>query len=335
MDSKEKDAEIEKENHFEISNVVKWHELELGSRKKIPESDLCLTFPQGIAQFKLIEKKEEKQEIKPGVSALIDQNGSATLKDVDLKFDKLLDSVDNTQRIIEEAGLFFSKLHVYDELQIQKKRAILLYGPPGTGKSSSIGRVIKKLNDEDSTTSTIIWNTSQVYPDSVYNFLNFRAEFHKDCKRFILVIEDIGGVGSDSEGNKERVEAGLLNLLDGVDMTFKIPTFIIATTNHPHTLLESLADRPGRFDKLISLGYPSPTERVALAEFFLKADLGDQKSLFSGKSTETFSVAHIKEVILRSKISGKSIESVIIDIQKHKDLIKKDFIKPKKMGFEM
>src|ERR1700677_3056181 len=114
MDSKEKDAEIEKENHFEVMNIVKWHELELGSRKNIPESDLCLTFPQGVAQFKLVEKKEEKQQIKPGISALIDQNGAATLKDVDLKFDKLLDTVDNTPRIMEEAGLFFSRRSVYE-----------------------------------------------------------------------------------------------------------------------------------------------------------------------------------------------------------------------------
>src|ERR1700677_4560873 len=113
MDSKEKDAEIEKENHFEISNVVKWHELELGSRKKIPESDLCLTFPQGIAQFKLIEKKEEKQEIKPGVSALIDQRGSPHLKNGCLKFHKPLGRVRNPKEINEKGGLFFGKMPLY------------------------------------------------------------------------------------------------------------------------------------------------------------------------------------------------------------------------------
>jgi SpoVK/Ycf46/Vps4 family AAA+-type ATPase len=328
-DNIDSDLGLDEDNNFEVINYTSFESFKNGTRKRIPESDLCLNFPEGVVQLKFHEKKVTKTIVKPGVFAMIDSAGNTKLEPIDLKFDKLLDSVDNTTKIMKEAEMFYKNLSTYDDLGIQKKRAILLYGPPGTGKSSSISRVIGKLRVEDEGTVAIVWNTSQVRADSVYNFINFSLSYERKCTRLVLVIEDIGGE-EDNGPNENSVPSGLLNLLDGVDMTFKLPTFIVSTTNYPHTLLETLVDRPGRFDKMIKLGYPMPDERVALAEFFTKRPLTkEENDLFRNKKTENFSVAHIKESVLRSKISDQTVEQVVDDMYNHKELIKNDFQKPK------
>jgi ATP-dependent 26S proteasome regulatory subunit len=127
------------------------------------------------------------------------------------------------------------------------------------------------------------------------------------------------------------VTAGLLNLLDGVDVTFKLPTFIVATTNFPENLLESLADRPGRFDLMIELNPPSVAEKIALLEFIAKREASaEEKDALAGKGTENFSIAHIKEIVVRSRLHDKTIPVVIKELVDHSKKFKRNFEKERK-----
>jgi len=330
----DRDDELKKGNNFEVIDTVTFNEFRDGKRKLISESDLCLTLPEGIVQLKHNAKTDvDTITIDPGVYSIIAGDG-IELRKTTLKIDNLLESVDNTHKILEEYNTFFNKLHIYEELSLQPKRAILLWGPPGTGKSSSINKVISQMTSGTNDAVALLWNTSQIKPESVYNLLNFRLQYTDKCKRVLLVMEDIGGVESTYTDYK-YTSAGMLNLLDGIDITFKLPTFIIATTNNPNNLVDSLADRPGRFDKLIKMWYPNATERINLVAFIAKRTLTESEiAAISHKKADDFSIAHLKEIVIRNKISDKSIEDIIDEMSKHKELLKNDFQgKTKQMGF--
>jgi SpoVK/Ycf46/Vps4 family AAA+-type ATPase len=150
----------------------------------------------------------------------------------------------------------------------------------------------------------------------------------------VLVIEDIGGGERESHRSNSAVDSGLLNLLDGVGVIFRLPTFVIATTNHPENLLASLADRPGRFDLMMKLQPPSHEEKIKLMQFICKRDLTeDEKQCIGSKGTENFSIAHLEEIAVRAELHDKTHAEVVRELIDHQSLFKRDFEeRDKRMG---
>jgi hypothetical protein len=303
---------------------------------ELPESDLCFQDKDYIYQFKFEKPEDERQtEISPGTYILNQSMSGIELKKMEFKRRNLLQTVSNTSKIIGEARKFFSRLHVYDKLQRPKKRGVLLYSNPGMGKTSAIEQVCLELIDEDPGTVVMVWPTSEIEADHIVKFLTINSKYKTECTRLILIIEDIGGGEAERPG-RSGVDSGLLNLLDGVGVVFKLPTFIIATTNHPENLLASLADRPGRFDLMVKLQPPNAQEKVELMAFISKRELTeDEKTCLSAKGTENFSVAHLEEIAVRAELDDKTYPQVVKEIVDHQALFKRDFEdkEKRKMGF--
>ena len=305
---------------------------ELDANHELPTSDLCFQDDHALYQFHLTSAEHNKIEIEPGVYSLIRKNG-IDVSPVELQNRKLLEKITSTSEILKEARTFFTKLHVYEQLGLMKKRGVLLYSQPGLGKTTAIEKFCKESVTDDPGTVVIIWPTSQIDPDEVSNFLNDSSQFTEQCTRLILVIEDIGGGERESSG-PAPVESGLLNLLDGIGTTFKLPTFIVATTNHAENLLSSLADRPGRFDLILQLKPPSPQERIELLKFIAKREITQaEEDAIIGKGTEKFSIAHIKEVVVRAVLHEKSIATVVSELVNHSKKFKKGFVERDDVGF--
>lgn len=324
------------EGKFILKKKTSFSALEQGLVTELPESDLCFQDKEHIYQFKF-EKPEEEIlfEIKPGFFMLARSTMGIDLRKMELKQRNLLESVSNTQKIMKEAKLFFSKLDVYEKLNRPKKRSVLLYSSPGMGKTSAIEKVCADLSTEDKGTVVIVWPTSAVDSDDVAKFLTSSAKYTSDCTRVVLIMEDIGGAEYEGGPRRAAVDSGMLNLLDGVGVTFRLPTFIIATTNHPENLLESLADRPGRFDLMVKLTAPSHAEKIHLMEFIAKRPLNDEeKEALGSKGTEEFSVAHLEEIAVRSLLHDKSYKEVVKELVDHKELFNRDFEEEKqRLGF--
>jgi ATP-dependent 26S proteasome regulatory subunit len=149
-----------------------------------------------------------------------------------------------------------------------------------------------------------------------------------------LVIEDIGGGSHEGYSRRDEVSSSLLNLLDGINNVFKIPTLIISTTNHPENLMKSLANRPGRFDMMLEVESPSFKERVALVEFIAKRLLTeDEKQALDEKQhkgVDQLSVAHLQEIVMRSRLHNKAISVVVQELLEHSRRFNLDFAKAKK-----
>jgi SpoVK/Ycf46/Vps4 family AAA+-type ATPase len=315
------------EGRFVVKKITKFAELTEGQVVEMPESDLCFQNDSSIIQMKYERAEEDKKyEIDPGIFAFAETAGGLGLMKMELKKRGLLESVDNTSKIIKEARTFFSKLHVYERLERPKKRGVLLYSKPGMGKTSAIEKFCSDFVKEDPGTVVLVWPTSDIEADSVCRFLTTRSEYTKECTRLVLIIEDIGGGERDGEHGRSAVDSGLLNLLDGVGVTFKLPTFIIATTNHPENLLESLADRPGRFDLMLKLDPPSTEEKQRLLAFISKRELTDEeRACLGAKGAENFSIAHLEEIAVRSELHDKTYPQVVQELIEHSKRFSKNF----------
>jgi len=116
----------------------------------------------------------------------------------------------------------------------------------------------------------------------------------------LVVMEDIDALIRD------HGESNILALLDG-EIQIDNVTFI-ATTNYPERLDARIKNRPSRFDIVKKIGMPNSKAR----EVYLKAkhpkfkmlakDEATDELLLWVESTDKFSVAHIKELIILTEI---------------------------------
>lgn len=321
---------------FKIKKITKLSEVTKDT--VLPESDLCFQDEDKVYQFDYKRtKKEKKFKVKPGYYIFVEEAHGLSLKETELRSRELLTSAVSTQAIFNEAKTFFSRLHIYDMLGEPKARKILIYSQPGMGKTAAITQYSQMAVDEDPGTIVIVWPTSQIDSHWVLDFLERNIEYTDKCTRLILIMEDIGGGERENRGESRGVDSALLDLLDGLRIAFKLPTFMIATTNYPQNLLSALADRPGRFDMMLELDPPSYEERVALTEFIAKRTLSEEeKEALRSKDVKDFSVAHLKEIIVRSMLHEKSIPQVIKELVAHKKKFHDAFEKKRKdhVGFE-
>jgi hypothetical protein len=317
---------------FKLINKIKFSDIQTDTI--LPESDLAIQNQDTLFQFKFKGKnKTQKKIVKPGTFMIKYDNGGAKLAEVELGKRRLLLDAVNSKSILEEANRFFGNLHVYEQLDRPKKRGALIYSSPGQGKSSTIAHFCNTALEEDAGTVIIVWPTSKVESDDVTDLLAVTSQFDKTCTRMVLILEDIGGAEYENNGGRRGVDSGILNLLDGVSLTFKLPTFIIATTNHPENLLASLADRPGRFDLMIELKPPSYQDRIKLLEFIAKRPLSDEeKHVFSSDECDNLSIAHLDEIVVRSMLHSKTLKQTLREILDHRKNVSDAFEKAKRSG---
>lgn len=315
---------------FKLKKVTSFKDIRKNKITELCESDLCFQDKENIYQFEFVEDKKseaKKIQIKPGYYTFDVVQNRLGLTKIELRKRQLLESLSNTKTIKAEGNKFFSRLHVYDEIPNRpKKRCILFHSKPGLGKTASIEDSCIQFFEEDPGTVVIVWPTAEIEPSDVLGFLSTDSEYDPSCTRLILVIEDIGGGEMSRHRSNNGVSASLLQLLDGMGVVFRLPSLIIATTNHPESLLAELADRPGRFDLIIELVPPKYEERIKLMEFICKRELTEsEKKALNMKGTEDFSIAYLEEVVIRSKLDDKTIEEVIKEIIAHRERFNNDF----------
>lgn len=328
--------------NFKIKNKATMKDIYEGKVELLPESDLALQDDGYILQFDYVKDEKEQKPviIKPGSYNLNKGMAGIELSSLEFVDRNILTTVTNTSMILGEADRFFNNLSVYEELKQPKKRGILLYGNPGQGKTVSIMQAAKDLRDRDPGTVVINWPTSEIEASGVFKFFTKYSEYTSDCSKLVLVIEDIGGNSHEGYSRRDEVSSSLLNLLDGINNVFKIPTLIISTTNHPENLMKSLADRPGRFDMMLEVESPNFKERVELTEFIAKRALSDEEKEALNdkkqKGVDKLSVAHLQEIVIRSRLHNKSIADVVKELIEHSNKFKIDFAKqPKNVGFSI
>lgn len=319
---------------FKISKITELQHANVG--QEFEESDFsCILENGNFVQMTYHEEDENAlatYEVKPGIWKIIKTNMGMKLIHSEFSKEEILESFVNTKELETKIDCFFKKVQsgVYTKLKVEvPKRAALLWGPPGTGKTQASIHVANKYVNEYKDTAVVLWNTDTLDPFDVKTFVQ-QFEY-KGVSKLILIAEDLGGVEMDQVRMKST--AALLSLLDNKEKTFKIPVFIIATTNFPQNFLGNLTNRPQRFDDKIHIDNPTGSQRKELFMFFLRNFMEDYSAesiesaskLLGNSKYKDFSIAHLQEIIIRSQIYDKTLVESINSIQEEVELFQKEF----------
>lgn len=240
----------------------------------------------------------------------------------DNNFDKL-----ESASLVSKINIFFSKEKQLRDLGLSLiKRGFLLHGPAGAGKSHQINNtVLQTLGDKGISFSISMSDTD------ISQFVSYLR--HNDppegCNRLFIIIEDLGGGEQPDLGHRVMASGDhLLAFLDGnsIPENWKnVPIVIFSTTNYPKLFLANLVDRPGRFDEVISVDYPSGELMVEYAESFLGSSLTDfdKREILKGG----MSIAHIKDSLIRKVVYEEDIRQTLVNMRKWSDTIQKSMEK--------
>ncbi|CAL0322909.1 unnamed protein product [Lupinus luteus] len=144
---------------------------------------------------------------------------------------------------------------------LRNTRGVLLHGPSGTGKTSlaqlcahDVGVNFFRINGPELVT--------QYYGESE-QALHEVFDSAIQAAPAVVFIDELDAIApARKDGGEElsqRMVATLLNLMDGVSRNQGL--LVIAATNRPDHIEPALR-RPGRFDKEIEIGVPSPKQRL-------------------------------------------------------------------------
>jgi len=185
----------------------------------------------------------------------------------------------------------------------------LMIGNPGTGKTESTLAIANYLKDANVT----------VIKTMVCDSLKEKIELAELLAPSIIIFDDIDlSLGSRKKGGVSHGLAQFLDVLDGTDKVRKDVGFI-ATTNSLE-LLDMAAQRPGRFDKLLSFDSltKSNIKNIILKSIYRNFDL----SLTNEDGTEVTDSSVLEEIkpfidesvinkLHTSKVTGAHIYNTI------------------------
>jgi cell division protease FtsH len=157
-------------------------------------------------------------------------------------------------------------------------RGPLVVGPPGSGKTELARIIAREAGVAVVAGSLAQWSAESARGSDVIK--SMRAAFAAAAEQApsILFIDEIDAFGDRARARDHNttytdyIVTALLDLLDGFNGHEGV--MVMAATNHPDKLDRALI-RPGRFDHVVTLDYPSLDLLPAAIRWQLGADLPD------------------------------------------------------------
>ncbi|CAH9105362.1 unnamed protein product [Cuscuta epithymum] len=153
--------------------------------------------------------------------------------------------------------------HIVASMGLRPTKGVLLHGPPGTGKTS-----LARLCAHSTRVNLFSVNGPEII--SQYHGQSERAlheifDSAAQAPPAVVFIDEVDAIApkraDGSDELSQRMVATLLNLMDGISRTDGL--LVIAATNRPDSIEPALR-RPGRFDREIEIGVPSPRQRYEI-----------------------------------------------------------------------
>lgn len=254
------------------------------------ESEKKNTLPSGIYKFDY--KMNEGLIVKPINN---------------LEMDDYINLANSDKTVGEDIQRFLNNREVFERRGMEYSRGSLAYGPQGTGKTMTIMKSVNEIvSERDDTVAFVITSDYPRYFDEMSDY----KKIIEGNQNVIFIIEEITDQAEDFET--------ILSFLDGEHSWTR--SYSIATTNYPNSVPENVIDRPGRFDNIYEFSNPGADDR---RKYFEKQGVDYTEEVI--KQTEGFSVAHLKEIILKSDLYNQSMTDTIQEMKELKEKIQNDF----------
>jgi len=208
--------------------------------------------------------------------------------------------LEDVKQELQEAVEWPLKYHsVFEHMNANPPKGVLLYGPPGTGKTMLAKAVATESESNFINVKGPEFLSKWVGESEKAVRETFRkARQAAPCVVFMDEIDSIAptrGGGFDSHVT-ERVISQLLTELDGLESLHNV--VVIAATNRPDMIDPALL-RPGRFDRLVQVNTPDLEARKSILKIHTaKKPLADDVDLDDlAKRTDGYTGADIAAMV--------------------------------------
>ncbi|MGZ9414430.1 ATP-dependent zinc metalloprotease FtsH [Mycoplasma sp. 5370] len=233
------------------------------------------------------------------------QSSQATKITSDKKFSDIAGNKEVKEEVMELVD-YLKYPQKYQAAGARIPKGILLGGPPGTGKT-----LLAKATAGEANVPFLFISASNFVELYVGMGAKRVRELFREARKeapAIIFIDELDAVGRSrgsgiGGGNDER-EQTLNQLLVEMDgMADNSGLLVIAATNRTDVLDPAL-QRPGRFDRTITVGYPDVKEREEILQLHARGKRVDSSIDFRNiaKRTPGFSGAQLENVINEASI---------------------------------
>ena len=172
-------------------------------------------------------------------------------------------------------------------LGVKARRGLILEGRPGTGKTL-LGKVLA-----DTLGVSFLWVTPRhVESPRSFDYILRLARFVAPT---VVFLEDLDLFAEDRRGKGWMGLGELMNQLDGAVENQDVIT--IATTNRLEVVEDALRNRPGRFDRVLTIdALDEPCRRWLIEKLLAKAKVASEDMSYLVSSTEDYTGAQLEEL---------------------------------------
>lgn len=244
---------------------------------------------------------DESDDSDGDVGAAAVRRAARAVSSQDVSFESL-GGVDAHEAALRElVTLPLTNPKVFTQCGVKPPRGVLLYGPPGSGKT----RLARAAAHASNAKLFVVNGPELVSAHLGESEEALRAVFLAaiEAAPSVILLDELDAIApsrNQSGGDgmmSSRIVATMLAIFDGgsENMPDLDRVVVIATTNRPDAIERSLR-RPGRFDREMEVGVPTPKDRLEILRTHLRGirhSLPEEYVIDLAKSTHGFVGADI------------------------------------------